>query len=272
LFKRLLALLVLIALGAVVLYVYQSRHGRPLGRPELGAVGRKFDDLKLTGSVKAALGLNRALEGSDLSVSSENGVVTLRGSVPSESARQQAKEIAAAVPDVRQVVDQIDVTGAQPAPAEPGRSLGESLDDGALSAKVRLALSLRRELEGTDIGVRTFRKQVTLTGRVGTPEQRRIAVETAGQTEGVEAVADQIGQGPGAAPSAAATARLDRAAAEQAVRQNPNLAPYGIQVVEEGGRLVLKGVVRTGAERDLAGALAAQAAGGPVLNILQVNP
>jgi hypothetical protein len=42
--------------------------------------------------------------------------------------------------------------------------------------------------------------------------------------------------------------------------------------VEEGGRLVLRGTVRSGAEKDLAAALAREAAGRPVENAVEIRP
>ena len=48
--------------------------------------------------------------------------------------------------------------------------------------------------------------------------------------------------------------------------------PYDLKVQQQGGRLVLTGRVRTGAERDLAGALAQQAASVPVDNAVEVGP
>ena len=50
------------------------------------------------------------------------------------------------------------------------------------------------------------------------------------------------------------------------------LGAYAIDVREEGGRVVLTGRVRTAAEKDLAGLLARDAAGGSVDNRLSVGP
>src|SRR5438094_458385 len=48
---------------------------------------------------------------------------------------------------------------------------------------------------------------------------------------------------------------------KRALAANVSLAPYDIQVRDEGGRVVLRGQVKTAAEKDLAGALARDAAG-----------
>ena len=54
-------------------------------------------------------------------------------------------------------------------------------------------------------------------------------------------------------------------------RFNPYLTGFALQVREEGGRLVLRGQVGTSVEKDLAGLLAREAAGGPVDNAVEVG-
>ena len=63
-----------------------------------------------------------------------------------------------------------------------------------------------------------------------------------------------------------------RGAAERALAGNPHLARYSLKVQDRGGRLILQGRVKTGAEKDLAGRVAREAAGGPVENALLVRP
>jgi hyperosmotically inducible protein len=152
------------------------------------------------------------------------------------------------------------------------------VDDQKLEMQVRLAFSLNRELKGTDIGVKSFRRQVTLSGRVGSEAQRRIATQIAGQIPDAAGVVDQIQLGDTtAAPAAPAatgpsTGGGGRAAAEKALAANANLARYALRVSDDGGRLVVTGTVRTPAEKDLAALVAGQAAGSPVENAVQVKP
>jgi osmotically-inducible protein OsmY len=73
--------------------------------------------------------------------------------------------------------------------------------------------------------------------------------------------------GPSAVPPAERVGRV-----QQALRANASLSAYTINVREEGGRVVLTGRVRTAAEKDLAGLLARDAAGGTVDNSLSVGP
>jgi len=300
--RKLFALVVLVGLGlALYFWKYPPRHVQAPQVPEsargavesagektrealgnvgektreaLGNVGDKIRETKVAGQVKAALELNRDLAPYSISVSApEPGVVVLQGSVPREELRHQAQELAAAVPDVRRVTNQLQVAPGTP-PSGDSRTLGENLDDKALQAKLHLAFSLRRELENTDIDVSAYRKEVTLTGVVDTEAQRALAGQVAGQTTGVASVKNEI-RLRGAAPAVASnsTNPSDRArAVERALQANRHLASLGLRVRTEGATVVLEGNVRSEVEKDLAEALAREAAGGPVRNDIQVRP
>lgn len=262
--RRLFALVILLGLAAGGLYYWKLRAGA--SAPELGMVGRRIDDAKVHASVKTAFELNRRLQALDLRLEAEDGVVTLRGDVPDAETLALAEQVAGAVPGVRQVVSHLRVSGLPAAPDAGGaeRTLGENLDDRAIEVKVRLALSLQRELQDARVEVRAFRREVTLLGEVPGEAQRGAALATARDVTGVARVVDRLhvaGGPPGDR----------RAAVERALAESENLGRYAIRVREERGRLVLVGRVATGAERELAGILARTAAGGPVGNSLEVG-
>ena len=108
---------------------------------------------------------------------------------------------ASAVPDVQRVVNEVRVNPGLAVPGSSGRTLGENFDDQALEAKVRLAFSLNRDLKGTQIDVRSYRRQVTLAGQVDTPAQHQLAIDIARRTPDVAGVTDQIGVAGQAAPT-----------------------------------------------------------------------
>jgi hyperosmotically inducible protein len=289
--RRIFALLVLVALVLGVLYYWKYQPGRlpTLQSDRLGAVGTKLGEVgesvsekfratKIKGAVKAALELNRNLSAYAIAIDAhDDGTVVLGGEVPSEDVRVLAERVAANVPDVSRVDNQIRVNpGAATAGAE-GRSLGENFDDHALEAKVKMAFSLSRDMKGTDISVSSFRREVTLAGTVGSEAQRKLAVEIAQQTPQVAAVKDTLqvaGAAGGATPAAGtpATGADPARAAAAALAANPNLAGYGLTVQSAGGRLTLSGRVRTGAEKDLAGVVARDAARQVVQNNVIVQP
>src|SRR5712691_4598391 len=279
--RRLFALVVLLVVVGVALYYWKYRPTGTSPQRALGAVGAKLRGARTTGEIKAALELNRNLKPYPIDVDATgDGVVALRGEVPREDFKAEAGRVVAAVPGVREVHNEIRIDPALPPPAEGGRTLGENFDDKALEAKVKLAFSLNKGLDGTHLSVRAYRREVTVGGTVQTPEQHQLALKLAGETSDVLKVNDEIqlrGQdaGPVAAASpvaAPAAAPGDRAkAAMRALAANPSLAAYEIQVREERGHLVLSGRVKTAAEKDLAGLVARAAAGAPIDNALEVR-
>ena len=148
--RRLFGLVVLLLVVAAAFYLWKARpigdrslgtsarefgnDARELGaqaRDKLGVMGHKIEDAAVTGSVKTALGLNRTLRPYGIEVSSQDGIVTLRGQVPGEGLRSRAEAVAAEVPDVVRVLNEIHVApGGPPAPAERG-SPGEGLAEHA---------------------------------------------------------------------------------------------------------------------------------------------
>src|SRR3989442_1427118 len=277
--RRLFALVVLLVLLGVGLYYWKYQPTRASPKQALDSVGEKLRGAKTTAEVKAALELNRNLKPYPIDVhTAGDGVVTLKGEVPREDFKAEAGRVVAAVPGVRDVHNEIRIDPALPPPAE-GRTLGENFDDKALEAKVKLAFSLNKGLDGTHLSVRAYRREVTVGGTVETPEQHQLALKLAGETSDVMKVSDEIqlrgqGAGPVAAASPATPAAVpgDRAkAAKRALTANPRLAAYDIQVREEGGRLVLSGRVKTAAEKDLAGLVARDATGVPIDNALEVR-
>jgi len=277
--RRLFALVVVLALLGIGLYYWKYRPAGATPQQALGAVGEKIRGAKTSGEVRAALELNRNLKPYPIDVDvTGDDVVALKGEVPREDFKAEAERLAAAVPGVRQVRNEIRINPALPPPAEGGRTLGENFDDKALEAKVKLAFSLNKGLDGTHLSVRAYRREVTVGGTVDTPEQHQLALKLAADTTDVIKVNDEVrlrGQAAAASSPAApapAAAPGDRAqAAKRALTANPSLAPYDIQVREEGGRLVLSGRVRTAAEKDLAGLVARDATGAQVDNTLEVK-
>jgi hyperosmotically inducible periplasmic protein len=270
---RLFALCILVALIGGGLYYW--KHGGS-GLPEvedLGEVGGRLKDATTTGAVKGAFELNRHLAPLEIEVETEDGVVTLRGRVPGEETRRLAEKVAGSVPNVAQVVNHLKVSGREPE-TRPGsdRTLGESLDDRALEVRLHLAFSLDRNLDGANLKVKAYRREVVLTGEVLSDRQRAEALRIARDLPGVIGVTDQlrtIAEAQGRVP----LERPPRNAVEavrQALADNANLARYHLEVREDGGRLVVSGAVRTGAEKDLAELLARQAAGRDVTSRIRL--
>lgn len=69
-----------------------------------------------------------------------------------------------------------------------GRTAGEVVDDATITTKVKAKLFDDESLSGFAISVETFSGSVTLTGAVGSSEQKRRATEIAKSVNGVREV------------------------------------------------------------------------------------
>jgi len=85
------------------------------------AVGcaRKPDDAKITGAVQASFDADSGLQGKQLNVQSDNGTVTISGTVDNDLERNAAARYAAAAPGVTQVVNNLRVAGEQASVTSP---------------------------------------------------------------------------------------------------------------------------------------------------------
>ncbi len=81
----------------------------------------KADDTKITSTIQSSFNADSGLQGKQLGVQSENGVVTLSGAVDNDAQRTAASRYAAAAPGVKQVINDLQV-GAGPAPTDAAQA------------------------------------------------------------------------------------------------------------------------------------------------------
>jgi BON domain len=124
----------------------------------LGAgCSRKPDDAALATNIKSQMFSDAQLKGASLQVTSQNGEVTLSGSVPNDAAHLEAYKIATGTPGVTKVNDQINVeetpapeAQATPAPAPapaPAKKHGHEPSHKADKAQAKKAKKHVREPE-----------------------------------------------------------------------------------------------------------------------------
>ena len=164
---------------------------------------------------------DRDIEAKDVSVSTKDGVVTLKGRVLNEPMRQLAIAIAKDTDGVKQVVNQLDVEIAGPvAPsraqngATPGAvattgsssSTAAGPDDGRITSSIQSKYFISDRLKGRRVNVTSSGGVVTLNGEVGNETERAEALLLARTTDGVARVEDSLTvteASPAAAPSPA---------------------------------------------------------------------
>jgi len=147
-------------------------------------------DPVITAKIKARMLADGTVRSCPIAVETKSVVVTLTGNIDSLEAKQRALELAKETGGVVEVVDMIEVrtaSGRGDAP-DPDRSLGEHLDDAAITIRVKTRLLNDPMMSGMKIDVDTREGVVFLTGSVLDENEKEKAVELARTTKGVRDV------------------------------------------------------------------------------------
>lgn len=155
-------------------------------------------DSFITGKLEATYLLNRHLSVFTIHPETTNGVVHLTGTVDSNIDRDLAGELAKGVDGVTSVKNDLVVkTGSSQASAKSkgsgsSRTFGEFVDDATTTAMVKSKLLADPNVKGLKIDVDTRGDVVTLTGKVGSAEQKQLAEKLAQNTSDVKSVKNQL--------------------------------------------------------------------------------
>jgi osmotically-inducible protein OsmY len=147
------------------------------------AASRKVNDLAITLAVDSRLNNDSGVPAQLIDVQTQNGVVTLSGSVPHLLARDRADDITATVKGVRAVVNRLAVHAAARA-------------DDLIRREVEAAL---REDPATDLFELTVAVRdgsVTLSGQVDSWQEAQLCEKVAQGVRGVKMVASKIKVSP----------------------------------------------------------------------------
>jgi hyperosmotically inducible periplasmic protein len=153
------------------------------------AVACAQSDAGITARVKAKLAADTAVKASQIHVETTKRAVTLSGTVDSAAAREQAIALARGTEGVADVVD--NLTTAEPLAAE-GRTVGQTIDDAAITMAVKSKLLADAAVRGLKIEVETRDGVVSLSGPVKSQSEKDTAVRIARETSGVKDVQDNL--------------------------------------------------------------------------------
>jgi hyperosmotically inducible protein len=182
----------------------QSSAGRPAAPAQADARAAGQNPVKdgwITFKIHSSFVPEAALEGSDIDVDTNAGIVSLTGTVPSEAGRTRAMAIAKATDGVRNVVDKLQVAPAAGSTARDAgdsaaaaaRAAGRSVNDGWIKSKIYAQFLADWNLfEDSDIDVDVTKGAVVLSGSVESEAARARAVALAKQTDGVTSVKDTL--------------------------------------------------------------------------------
>lgn len=155
----------------------------------LNATTQAVTDTALTSSVKAKLAADARVNASDVSVTTENGVVVLSGKVASAEAKAAAEDLAKSTSGTVRVVNKIDAPNLLSAVTSDvkvaANNTGEVITDSWISTKVKSQLLADTVTKGTAMKVTTKDNVVFLKGSVGSQAEKDQAIKLASETQGV---------------------------------------------------------------------------------------
>ena len=162
-----------------------TRATAPATAPVATSVGTEIDDGVVTAKVKSALLADPDIKSFDLKVETRKGEVMLSGFVGNQAQVDRAILVARGVEGVKAVANKMDLK-------EGAATVGNTVDDGMITAKVKSALLADSSIKSFDIAVVTRKGEAQLSGFVDNQTQIDRAIEVARAVDGVKSVASQM--------------------------------------------------------------------------------
>jgi osmotically-inducible protein OsmY len=191
-------------------------------------------DSQLQNDVIEDLRWQPSIDAAHIGVAVKNGVVTLTGSVSSYAEREQAEQSAKRVYGVTAIVNEIEVK-------LPG-SVTRTDED--IAADVVRALRSNESVPADEVKVTVSNGWIRLEGDVDWQYQKEAAYEAVRDIVGVVGVSNLITVKP------RTTATEVKSQIMEALRRSAEMDARRIDVEAEGGKVVLRGSVRSWAERE----------------------
>ena len=138
------------------------------------------EDEQLTNNVSNMLLWNDSIDSSDIAIKTENGVVTLTGTVNSFWEKTEAEEVAATAVGVVDVINLLNI------------NLTGTFIDADIETDIENAFRRSNLIDEDKVTVDVTNGVVTLTGFVNTYQIKRVALDIAAYTAGVSDVIDDL--------------------------------------------------------------------------------
>ena len=141
----------------------------------------KMDD-RIESTARKSYVFKTYLQGDEIKVQSQDGVVTLTGMVAESSHKSLAQETVAGLPGVKSVDNKLEVKGEPPT----------ANSDAWILDKVKVTLLFHRSVSGLKTDVNVKDGIVTLQGEAATKGQKDLTTEYAKDVEGVKGVNNEM--------------------------------------------------------------------------------
>jgi hyperosmotically inducible protein len=149
------------------------------------SLGNDVDDAVVTARVRSALMADPQINSYDFKVETRKGDVLLSGFVDNQAQLDQAVRTTKATEGVKSIQNNVALKGAT-------ASLGNKLDDGIITGKVKAALLSDSSIQSRDIAVVTRIDEVQLSGFVNSQQQMDKAMGIASAVQGVRSVTNEM--------------------------------------------------------------------------------
>jgi hyperosmotically inducible protein len=153
--------------------------------PATTSVGTEIDDTVVTTKVKSALLGDPEVKSFDLKVETRKGAVQLSGFVDNQAQMERAISTTRTVGGVKSVENGISLKGEK-------ATVGNAVDDGIITTKVKSALLADPSVKSFDIAVVTRKGEVQLSGFVDNQSQIDQALAIAQKMDGVTSVGNEM--------------------------------------------------------------------------------
>ncbi|WP_114968624.1 BON domain-containing protein [Rhodoferax ferrireducens] len=174
---------------AVMLTVFVAGCNKPLDAtgmpPPSTTVGTEIDDSVVTTSVKSALLADPDIKSFDFKVETRKGEVQLSGFVDNQTQLDRATAVTHAVTGVKSILNNVILK-------DTATTVGNKIDDGITTGKVKAALLADITVKSFDIAVVTRKDEVQLSGFVDNQSQMDRAIEVARAIVGVRDVRNEM--------------------------------------------------------------------------------
>jgi osmotically-inducible protein OsmY len=189
-------------------------------------------DSELRHDVERELEWDPSIDSREIAVAVKNGVVTLTGRVPTYSDKWRAESIAKRVSGVVAIANDIEV------------KLSTERTDADIAEAVVTSLKMDNRVPPDGVKVIVSHGWVTLEGKVPYYYQKSAAESDVRYLTGVRGVANAIAVVPSVSPVEI------KAKIEDAFKRSAQLDARRISVESSDGKIILRGTVRSWAERD----------------------